>query len=109
MAKHEFGIMNKAPSAGKRYDAYDPNKYNCIPVDDDYMEAVAAELQNLHCYWHSLDVPQKGLAYCGITLIPSESLESFISVIENHDGFEPLKQLAQKALDEGKYIIHYGL
>ena len=38
MAKHEFGIMESAPVSGKRYDEYEPKKYNCISVDDDYIE-----------------------------------------------------------------------
>ena len=35
MAKHEFGIMMDAPQPGKRYDEYEPWKYDCISVDDD--------------------------------------------------------------------------
>ena len=30
MAKHEFGIMMDAPQPGKRYDEYEPWKYDCI-------------------------------------------------------------------------------
>ena len=37
MAKHEFGIMESAPVNGKRYDEYEPKKYNCISVDDDHI------------------------------------------------------------------------
>ena len=40
MAKHEFGIMIDAPQPGKRYDEYEPWKYACISVDDDYLEGV---------------------------------------------------------------------
>ena len=40
MAKHEFGIMESAPVSGKRYDEYEPKKYNCISVDDDYIEGI---------------------------------------------------------------------
>ena len=36
LAKHEFGIMQDAPEPEKRYDEYEPRKYNCIAVDDDY-------------------------------------------------------------------------
>ena len=41
MAKHEFGIMMDAPQPGKRYDEYEPWKYDCISVDDDYVEGIA--------------------------------------------------------------------
>ncbi len=30
MARHEFGIMPQPPEKGKRYDDYEPKKYNCI-------------------------------------------------------------------------------
>ena len=29
MPKHEFGIMQTEPERGKRYDAYEPDRYNC--------------------------------------------------------------------------------
>ena len=70
MAKHEFGIMQNAPQRGVRYDEYEPWKYNCISVNDDYLEDVAANFNHIDCYWHTLDVKGKGIAYCGITLIP---------------------------------------
>lgn len=77
MAKHEFGIMQTAPEQGRRYDDYEPQKYDCISVDDDYVEAVDANLNHVNFYWHTLDVPAKGLAYTGITLIPPTSIQSF--------------------------------
>jgi len=40
MAKHEFGVMESAPVSGKRYDDYEPQKYNCISVDDVYIEGI---------------------------------------------------------------------
>ena len=47
MAKHEFGIMQTAPQKGKRYDAYDPQKYNCITVDDDYLEDIVTNFDDI--------------------------------------------------------------
>ncbi|MBE5972711.1 MAG: hypothetical protein E7246_09380 [Lachnoclostridium sp.] len=41
MAKHEFGIMQNAPKPGERYDEYEPQKYLCISVDDNYVEKQA--------------------------------------------------------------------
>ena len=37
MPKHEFGIMQKSPATNKRYDSYEPEKYDCIVIDDDYI------------------------------------------------------------------------
>ena len=109
MAKHEFGIMQTAPQEGKRYDAYDPQKYYCIAVDEDYLEDIVTNFDDIDFYWHSLDVPGKGIAYCGITLIPPTSMQAFISVIDNFPELSELKALMQKAYTENKWMIHFGL
>ena len=74
MAKHEFGIMMDAPQQGKRYDEYEPWKYACISVDDAYLDGVVERLTSIDFYWHTLSVKGKGLAYCGVTLVPPCSL-----------------------------------
>ena len=109
MAKYEFGIMLTAPQKGKRYDAYVPQKYNCITVDDDYLEDIVTNFDDIDFYWHSLEVPGKGIAYCGITLIPPTSMQAFISVIDNFPKLSELKALMQKAYTENKWMIHFGL
>ncbi len=65
MAKHEFGIMQEHPKPGYRYDEYEPERYNCIAVDDDYLEDIAQEFHHIDFYWHTLDMPGKGIAYAG--------------------------------------------
>lgn len=109
MAKHNFGIMQTSPKKGERYDAYNPKKYNCITVDDDCLEGIVANFDDIDFYWHSLDVPGKGLAYCGITLIPPTSMQLFISVIDDFSELSELKTLMQKAYTENKWMIHFGL
>ncbi len=109
MAKHEFGIMQNAPAQGKRYDEYEPHKYNCISVDDDYVEIMDADLNNVDFYWHTLDVPAKGLAYCGVTLIPPSSIQPFIDVIKDISPLSDLRELSEKALKENRWMIHFGL
>jgi len=109
VAVHEFGIMQNAPEKGIRYDKYEPQKYNCIFVDDEYLESVAEKISNIDFYWHTLDTKGKGLAYCGITLIPPCSINSFIDVIKNIAEFSELKELSEKALEENKWMIHFGL
>lgn len=109
MAKHEFGIMQTAPQKGIRYDEYEPQKYNCISVNDDYLEDIVIDFDDIDFFWHTLDVPGKGIAYCGITLIPPSSMQAFISVIENISELSELKVLLQKAYTENKWVIHYGL
>lgn len=109
MAKHEFGIMQMPPEKGKRYDNFEPDKYNCISVDDDYLEDIIGAFNGIEFYHHTLSVKEKGLAYCGITLIPPESIDAFIEVIKNIYGLKELLALSQKALEENKWIIHFGL
>ena len=109
MAKHEFGIMMDAPQQGKRYDEYEPWKYACISVDDAYLEGVAERLTSIDFYWHTLSVKGKGLAYCGVTLVPPCSLKSFIDVIADNSELSELKKLLEKALSNNKWVIHYGL
>ena len=109
MAKHEFGIMPIAPKAGKRYDEYKPQKYNCIFVDDDYVEKIDPDLASVDFYWHTTDHPAKGIAYTGITLIPPTSMATFTEVIRGIDGFRELEDLLEKAQSENKWVFHFGL
>ena len=103
MARHEFGIMQNAPEPRKRYDEYEPQKYN------DYIEKIVANLSNIDFYWHSLDMPAKGIAYTGITLVPPTSLQAFMAAIKDIAELNVLKDLLEKALAENKWVIHFGL
>ncbi len=57
----------------------------------------------------------QGLDYCGVTIIPPNSLKQFYDVIiqaNNHYQSQELKQLIKKisnAIIENKYLIHYGI
>lgn len=109
MTRHEFGIMQNDPKHGKRYDEYEPQKYNCISIDDDYLEDVVGNFAHLDLYWHTLEVKGKGIAYYGVTLIPPCSIQSFIEVIKDISALSELKELSEKALKENRWIIHFGL
>ena len=109
MANHEFGIMQNAPELGKWYDEYEPQKYNCISINDDYLENIVANFDNIDFYWHTLDVKGKGLAYCGVTLIPPCSIKEFVNVIKDIPELNKLRKLSEKAISENKWLIHYGL
>ena len=109
LAKHEFGIMQIAPEKGKRYDEYEPQKYDCISVNDDYLEDIVADFNHIDFYWHSLDIKGKGIAYCGVTLIPPDSINAFAEVIEDIYGLSELRKLSKKAIAENKWMIHFGL
>ena len=109
MAKHEFGLMQDAPRQGVRYDTYEPQKYACISVDDEDIDQILAELETVEFCWHTLSVRGKGLADCGITLIPPSSLDAMIRVVEGNPRLAPLKALLKTARSRNKWVIHYGL
>lgn len=108
MAKHEFGIMESAPISGKRYDEYEPEKYNCISVDDDYIEGIE-QLCVFDSFCHTVDIPMKGLNYCGVTLIPPTSIKTFLSIIGEDSEYAELRKLLIDAENKNKFVIHYGL
>ena len=108
-ATHEFGIMQDAPQKGERYDKYEPWEYNCISVDDKYLEKIIPRFKNIDFYCHTIDVKVKGLSYYGITLIPPCSIKAFVRVIKDIRELSELRDLSEKALTENKWIIHYGL
>ena len=85
MAKHEFGIIQIAPQKGKRYDEYEPQKYDCISVNDDYIEKIVSDFDDIDFYWHSIDIPGKGLSYCGISQIqlPQAKVQPLSSFLSN--------------------------
>ena len=66
-------------------------------------------------YFHRLNRPEYGLAYHGITIIPPESLSSFLNIVLSSDAwkqYDELNELGEKiiqAKNENKYMIHYGI
>ena len=111
MLSHEFGIMQVEPKKNQRFDEYEPCKYKCISIHDDYIQPILQELSSLDCYWHTLDIKKKGLAYYGITLIPPSSLDSFIKILSQNYSVEyyQLIDLLKLATQLDKYIIHFGI
>ncbi len=109
MARHEFGIMQTSPQKGERYDEYEPHKYNCISVDDEYIEEIDKKLLDMPAFWHTIDRAEKGLAYCGITLIPPTSAEYIMRSLPAENELLEFMELLKTAQKENKFIIHYGL
>jgi hypothetical protein len=69
----------------------------------------------MRTYFHSLNRPEFGLAYWGITIIPPESLSMFFDVVTTSTLYKKsaeLNELASKILqakEENKYMIHFGV
>jgi len=97
------------PKPGRRYDVYEPERYRCVTVEDDWLNPIANELNMLDFYWHSLDVPGKGLAYYGITLIPPESLPAFLAAAGDDQAGLELRTLLSHAAQAHKFVIHFGV
>ncbi len=111
---HDFGIINNVDFKEK-YEAYTPEKYNCISVDDDLLYGFAEKLSIMKTYFHSFSRPEFGLAYYGITIIPPESLSLFYEAVVSSENFrtsDELSSLASKILEASeakKHMIHYGV
>jgi len=111
---HEFGIIDDC-SSKKDYSGYTPQKYNCISVDDDIIQSLHHDLSIMKTFFHSLDRPEYGLAYCGITLIPHESLTIFYDAVTSSSCFKQSVELSElaaeiiQAKEQKKYMIHYGI
>ena len=106
---HEFCIMPEAPVSGRRYDEYEPHKYRDIALihDDDLL--TIRHGGDIDFYWHTLDVSGKGLAAYGITLISPESARQLASLLPAEEAFLSLGGLLTKAINENKFIIHFGI
>lgn len=109
MAKHTFGIMEEAPTAQQKFLHYELENYRSVDVNDRYIEPLLKELSTMMCYWHSLNRKELGLCYCGITLIPPESLDMFISAVMGNKRLEELCSLLLDAQREKRFVIHFGI
>lgn len=110
MPAHEFGIMGRSPGR-ERYDAYEPEKYCCIRVDDRWIGPLLPQLEAVKCFWHTRACPAQGLAYCGVTLIPPESAPAFCAVLRQAGNrqLKPLIRLLEDAAARGNFVIHFGI
>jgi hypothetical protein len=114
MSEHEFGIIDNIATVKSDIE-YEPHKYNCISVDEEIFYYLKDQLTILKTYFHSLDRPESGLAYWGITIIPPESLSLFYDLVTSsllYKKSPELNGLAAKILqakEEKKYMIHYGI
>lgn len=72
-------------------------------------------LSLMKTYFHSLNRPNYGLAYHGITIIPPESLSMFLDIIlsvkdsKQHNNINQLSKKIIQAKNENTYMIHYGI
>ncbi len=112
---HDFGIIENLNNQIDFDDEYNPEKYNCIAVEDELVSILDEKLFGMKTYFHSLNRPEMGLAYFGVTIIPPDSLLFFYDVVtssehlKNSDELNKLVLKIQEAIKEKKYMIHYGI
>ena len=115
MIKIEFGIIENI-QRDKDYSSYEPEKYNCVVIDDDlYINDWWEKLILMKTYFHNLNEPNYGLARWGVTLIPPESLPYFQEIvisdkrIKKDHHLVDLANKIQDAIERQKYMIHFGV
>ena len=115
---HEFGIIDCIEEY--RENEHKPEKYNCISIDGDlideiYHKGFGDKMKKLETFAHNLNRPYKDLAYYGVTLIAPTSLKQFLNIINEEnikcksEEFDKLISIIVRAIEEEKYIIHYGV
>ena len=118
MIKAEFGIIDDFNKKND-YTGYYPKKYNCIPIDDDkYLTdwwPQLSEISTFNVYNENTLQPQKALSRWGITIIPPQSLPALLDIVISDKRYKKDKyliafaQLIHSAIQDQKYIIHYGV
>lgn len=121
MIRTEFGIIDDFDAFKKRKDYLkcDPEKYHCVAIDDDlYLNDWWKRLSGIDTFNvysnHTLQ-PQKSLSRWGITIIPPESLPSFLDIVVSDKRYATDKSLTsladtiRMAIENEKHMIHYGI
>lgn len=106
---HAFGIMPQPPQPGRRCDDYAPERYVCAWAEDDVLSEAAEAISGAECYWHTLDRPEKGLAWYGVTLVPPESLPALLAALEDRPALQPVSRLLRQAERAHQFVIHFGI
>ncbi len=121
MISTEFGIIDDFEKFQKRgkYLEYAPEKYHCVAIDDDmylndWWESLS-QIDTFNVFSNHILQSQKSLSRGGITIIPPESLPSFLDIVVSDKRYAIDKSLAalaetiRNAIEDEKYMIHYGV
>jgi hypothetical protein len=113
--KAEFGIIEEIDYS-KDYSLYEPQKYDCVFIDDDaYINDWWERLLIMKTYVHNTDRPSTALARHDVTLIPPESLPMFHEIVITDKRINKDKNLVnlankiQEAIAKNKFMIHFGI
>lgn len=113
MIKTEFGIIDHFDSDG---DYYVDSSIKLIYIDDDkYINDWWNKLLIMKTFFHNLNNPAQALDRWGVTIIPPESLPIFQEIvlsdkrIKSDSHLIELANLIDLAINQNKYMIHYGV
>ena len=112
-----FGIVSEIDAA-RDYSQFNNLKeicraHQCIEIPDQYAARWIADSESLASFVCTLQRPFKGIDYCGVTLIPAESLPQLLDIIwldsEREKAVSNLIALIQRAIQNGNFMIVYGV
>lgn len=116
---NEFGIIDEFDKNCNYVLNYDleknREKYKIISIEDDYVMNWVEKLSTVKTYYQKFDNLNYGLDRYGVTLIPPESLEKLYECIINdtsflkNDKLVDLANLVKEAIENNKFIIHFGI
>lgn len=103
---------------GQTYKEY-IRRHHCLAVPDEIINDWWDGLLEMKSYVRSFDRPETAVDRWGVTLIPPESIDVFIKIIITRTSAEWIKKcgeilfallsLLEKAKEENKFVIHYGV
>ncbi len=111
---HDFGIVEDV-SALPEGIGYEPERYGCVWINDDYLSDWWPRLELIPTFFHALDRPELGLARYGITLIPPESLPALEKIvlsdrrIQTDEQLVELSRVLREAMRRKKFMLHFGV
>jgi len=83
----------------------------CVDIHDDFILPILHNLETVDT-WFGGFIPYSGLNYYGFTLIPFESIQSLVAVLNNAkklSEFDELLDLCTEAIDKKQCILHCGI
>lgn len=120
-----FGIIEQIDQ-NKHYDVIDIPfdqilvKYHCVDIPDDIVNEWIRDMADISTHWHWYGREAKNLAQYGVTLIPPESLDEVLRVVQryklpafyskkNRTKINRFINLLNQAKTQKKWVIHFGL
>lgn len=92
-------------------------EYNCIQIEIDTFDRIVGRFKSVRTYFPYIDKWAEGIDSTGVTMIPVESIENFLTIVKvcrNEDYWnlyelEALEDMLEKAVYEHKNLIIFGI